>query len=282
MKRPQWITVGIAVLLVVVLYATTVKQVFGPTQVSKPLTTSTNTADAISTDSILYHAKEHLTPEQLTRINMLEHSISRGDVHDQQLHVFHELSRFWRDSAGSFGPFAWYTAEAARLENSEKSLTFAARLFLNRLIDESDPRIKSWEAGQAKDLFERSLKINPASDSSKVGLGSVFLFGGVDAPMQGIGMIREVADRDSTNVYAQWTLGQASLYSGQLDKATERFKRIARMQPNNVDAVLLVAETAERMGNNAEAVEWYSKSLPSLSDTAIKKEVEARIAKLKK
>jgi tetratricopeptide (TPR) repeat protein len=281
MKRPQWITSGIAILLVIGLYAATIKQVFGPPKVSQPLTTSA-TPDAVSIDSILYHAREHLTPQQLTRINMLEHSISRGDVHDQQLHVYHELARFWRDSASSFAPFAWYTAEAARLENSEKSLTFAARLFLDRLVEEKDPRTRSWEAVQAKDLFQRSLKINPDSDSSKVGLGSVYLYGGIDAPMQGISLINEVARRDSGNVYAQWTLGQASVQSGQLDKALERFKRVVRLQPGNLEAILMVADVADKMGKNTEAVEWYNKLLPSVTDPVLKKEIEARIAMLKK
>jgi len=168
------------------------------------------------------------------------------------------------------------------LENSEKSLTFAAHLLLNNLVRQRNPQIKQWEALQAKDLFERSLKLDPADDSSKVGLGAVYVYGGFAMPMEGVGMIREVADRDSTNVYAQWTLGHASLESGQLDKASERFKRIARLQPNNLEAVLMVAEVAEQMGNNAEAIEWYGKLLPAVSNPAMKQEVEARIAKLRK
>jgi cytochrome c-type biogenesis protein CcmH/NrfG len=126
------------------------------------------------------------------------------------------------------------------------------------------------------------LKINPDSDSSKVGLGSVYLYGGIDAPMQGISLINEVARRDSGNVYAQWTLGQASVQSGQLDKALERFKRVVRLQPGNLEAILMVADVADKMGKNTEAVEWYNKLLPSVTDPVLKKEIEARIAMLKK
>ena len=280
MNKPQWITAGAALLIVIGLFAATQESIFGAPKNRLPQ--AAQPTAAVSTDSILFHAREKLTPEQATRIATLEHSISRGNVKEQQLHVYHQLARFWGDSIGLFEPFAWYTAEAARLENSEKSLTFAAHLLLNNLVRQRNPQIKQWEALQAKDLFERSLKLDPADDSSKVGLGAVYVYGGIAMPMEGVGMIREVADRDSTNVYAQWTLGHASLESGQLDKASERFKKIARLQPGNLEAVLMVAEVAEQMGNNAEAIEWYGKLLPAVSNPAMKQEVEARIAKLRK
>ena len=73
---------------------------------------------------------------------MLENSISRGDVKDQQIKVYHQLAHFWGDSMRFFPPYAWYEAEAARLENSEKTLTFAAHLFLENLQQEQDPRIE--------------------------------------------------------------------------------------------------------------------------------------------
>jgi hypothetical protein len=86
--------------------------------------------------------------------------------------VYHQLAKFWHDSANSWEPYAWYTAEAARLENSEKNLTFAAHLFLDNLIRDDVAERRKWKALQAKDLFERSLKLNPVNDSSKVGLGA--------------------------------------------------------------------------------------------------------------
>src|SRR5215204_3794974 len=261
MNRPQWITIGIATLLVIGLYAATQKQLFGER-------THTVTAPrpavgtAISTDSILLHAKENLSNEQASRINQLENSISRGDVNSQKLHLYHQLAAFWKDSARIFAPFAWYMAEGARLENSEKSLTFAARLFLEGLKNEENPKLKQWEAVQAKDLFERSLKINPANDSSIVNLGAVYLYGGLASPMEGIGMIRKVTEKDSTNIYAQMTLGEASLLSGQLEKAIDRFATVIRLEPGNLEAVFRLAEIYEQTGNKAEAINWYKKSIP--------------------
>jgi tetratricopeptide (TPR) repeat protein len=281
MNRNQWIIFGIALLIVATLYATSEKEFFGPPKVKKPQLELASTA-RYSTDSLLYNAKAHLSADQNTRINFLEHSISRGDVKDQQVHVYHQLARFWGDTVRSFPPFAYYTAEAARLENSEKSLTFAAHLLLDSLPDENDPRIKEWEAFQAKDLFERSLKLNPENDSSKVGLGEVYLYGGIAMPMQGISLIREVATREPNNIYAQMSLGRASLLSNQVDKAIEHFKKVVSLQPNNIEAIFRVAEIEEQLGNKKEAIEWYTKLLPLIERAEIRKDIETRIAELKK
>lgn len=283
MKKPQWVALGVALLIVAGLYAATQQQLFGPPkphQMAMPPMAMDQ--ETIPTDSILFYAKQNLSPAQVTRLNSLEHSITRGDVKEQQLHLYHQLAAFWADTAKLLAPYAWYTGEAARLENSEKSLTFAARLFLNSLTGDGSPEIKKWAAVQAKDLFERSLKLNPNNDSSKVGLGSVYIYGGIAMPMQGIGMIREVADRDSNNVYAQWALGEASMFSGQTEKAADRFARVVRLQPNNPEALLRLADAQEQMGNKTEAISWYTKVLPMIDNADIRKEVQARIAELKK
>jgi tetratricopeptide (TPR) repeat protein len=281
MKKQQWITAGASFLLVILLFAFSQNQFFGPTPPKKISTVeSESLTSAISTETVLNNAKKELNPEQLNRLNFLENSISRGDVKSQQLVIYNQLARFWKDSAGKFEPYAWYIAQAARLENSEKSLTFAAHLISDRLTTEQSDT-KQWEAEQAKDLFERSLKLNPSNDSSKIGLGTVLLYGGISSPMQGIAMIKEVAERDPANIYAQMTLGQASMTSGQLDKADERFKAVIKLAPNNLEALLLDAEALEQLNKKPEAIELYKQSLVFIKDAELKKEVEARIVELK-
>jgi tetratricopeptide (TPR) repeat protein len=279
MNKNKWIIFGSALLLTAILYAASEKQFFGIQKNKKPQS-SLITQSQYSTDSVLLYAKKHLSADQITRINYLEHSISRGDVTDQQLHIFHHLATFWGDSIKSFAPYAWYTAEAARLENSEKSLTFAARLFLNGLVEENDSQVKQWEAFQAKDLFERSLKLNPNNDSSKIGLGEVYLYGGIAMPMQGISLLKEVAAKDSNNIYAQMSLGRASLMSNQIEKAVEHFKKVVSLQPDNIEAIFRIAEIAEQVGNKREAIEWYTKLLPLTNGAEIRKDIETRIADL--
>ncbi len=290
MNKSQWLTIAVAVLLVVVLYA------FGRTvpsrkQASEPKQEQLGQEDqhahdqvgAVTIDTILALAKKELNPDQSVRINLLEKTISRGAVKEQQLAVYRQLARFWVDSARVFEPYAWYMAEAARLENSEKSLTFAARLFLDNLQNDRVARRKTWKAMQAKDLFERSLKINPENDSAKVGLGATYLFGDIStAPMEGILKIREVIEKDSTNLYAQMMLVRGSLVSGQYDKAISRLETIVRMAPSDVDAIVLLADVYAYTGEKAKALSWYQKSLDHISRPDARSAIVQRMEELKK
>jgi tetratricopeptide (TPR) repeat protein len=278
---------GAALLFVVGLYAATSDAVFGnhPKQsASAPAAGAPGGAHAneLSIDSIVLRAQGGLTPQQKTRLNFLESSLQNA-APEEKIHLNHQLARYWYDSLKMWEPYAWYTGEAARLENSENSLTFAAHLFLSSLRTEEDGQLKHWKAHEAKDLFERSLKLNPANDSAAVGLGATLLFGEIAAtPMEGIQKLRDVVQRDSANIYAQMTLGQASLLSGQWDKAIERFKKVAALQPNNLEATLSLADAYERAGDKAAAVQWYKKSIPLSNIPGLREEVERRIKELSK
>lgn len=288
MKKPQWITIGVAILAIILIFF------FGRTVPhKKTIIAEQHSADdghdhgpvepTVSIDTILTLAKKQLSVEQVVRINSLENSISRGAVKDQQIHVYHQLARFWGDSIRIFEPYAWYHAEAARLENSEKNLTFAAQLFLDNLQSDEVMNRRQWKALQAKDLFERSLMINPDNDSAKVGLGACYLFGNIsNMPMEGISKIREVVEKDSTNIYAQMMLARGSLISGQYDKAITRLQIVHKLQPNNLDAILLLAEVFERTGNKTNAITWYQKSLSFIQQEEVKKAVQQRIDALNK
>ena len=280
MNKAQWITICIGVLIVSALF------LFGRTGPYKSATAKnfqSSTQSELTADSILFHAKEILSPAQIQWMNDLEQSVIRGDVKKQKLDVFHQLAHFWKDSANIFEPYAWYEAEAARLENSEKSLTFAAHLILENLRNEESDQLKRWKALQAKDLFERSLRINDKNDSTIVGLGACYIFGNIaDNPMEGILKVRQVVEKDSTNVFAQMVLGQGSLMSGQYDRAIDRFEKVLALQPVNLEAILLMAEVFERKEDKANAIKWYSKALPLAPNPAMRSALEKRINELKK
>ena len=289
MKQPQWITVGAAAILAIAIF------VFGRTVPDKKMIAQEAHSEGdghqhddaagapITIDSIMVVAKNQLNPEQVTRLTMLENSISRGDVKNQQLKVYHQLSHFWRDSIGFFQPYAWYEAESARLENSEKTLTFAARLFLENIQGEPNPSLRTWAALQAKDLLERSLKINPDNDSSKIGIGACYIFGGISAaPMEGISKITEVVGRDSVNAYALITLAKGSMISGQLDRAITRLLTVNRHHPDNVEAIIMLADVNERMKKKDVAIGWYKKSLEYISRPQARADIEERIKELSK
>ena len=53
-------------------------------------------------------------------------------------------------------------------------------------------------------------------------------------PMEGITLLRELIQKDSTNVDAQYQLGLFSVQSGQLDKAVSRFQKVLALRPDDI------------------------------------------------
>ena len=136
---------------------------------------------------------------------------------------------------------------------------------------------------EAKELFEKALVLNPGNDSLKIGLGACYLFGNIsENPMQGIQLIREVADRDPKNMYAQITLGMGAMMSGQLDRAIERLSIVIKEQPENLEVMVMLAEAYEQKGDANNAVKWYESSKKLIENPEINNEIDKRIQLLKK
>ena len=222
--RQQWIVAISSIILLVALY------IFGRTKPypkGETITPGGTASSVNTTDKILSDAKKQLNPGQLARITALENSISRGDLKNQKIELYGQLAAFWRDSVKFDPPYLWYLGEKAKLENTEKNLNFAAQSYLEEVRTVQDPATRSWMADQAQGLFTKVLELNPSNDSAKVGWGSTFFFGasGASSPMEGIMKIREVAQKDSTNMYAQFMLGYGAMMTGQFPDLHYSFHR---------------------------------------------------------
>ena len=238
--------------------------------------------EQLASASILETAKSRLSPERQAWLTAKENEVVRGDVTAQKIRLYDELASFWKDSAHVFEPFMYYLGEKSKLENSEKSLTFAAHLYLKQLKGVDQHALQVWMANQAADLFKQALTLNPGNDSSKIGLGSSYIFGasGASSPMEGIQTILGVVQKDPDNMYAQFMLGYGGIMTGQYDKAIERLNLVVQAEPDNTEAVFLLAEAYERHGENAQAARWYEAGKKFVQNPEALKEIDKRIKEL--
>ncbi len=197
MKKPQLLIILLGLLLFSVLYF------FTPRFASKANTPTTQSTEnqTVTTESILNTAKLALTESQKFSLLSIENQLNKAKNQADSLKSYKAMTQFWADSAQKLAPYLYFTYRAALLENSEKSLTFAAQLLIDNLLTpDAPPALQPWIAGNAKVLLEKALVINPKNDSAKINLGACYLFGNLsDNPMQGITKIKEVVDTDSTN-----------------------------------------------------------------------------------
>jgi tetratricopeptide (TPR) repeat protein len=238
-----------------------------------------------SLSDLIKKSKQKLTGSQLTYLSGLENQVTRGDVKGQSVKQFNLLADFWKDSAKTDVLYAYYLGESAKLENSEKSLTFAARLMLDKLRGEPDNGLKTWEAENAIDLFQRALQLDPGNIDLKVGLGSCYVYGkgmiGDPAEtMKGIQQLLQVVREDSTNMKAQMVLGIGGVVSRQFNKAIERLNKVVEAEPGNLEAVSWLADAYAAHKDKVNAVKWYEYSKKLVNNNEFSKEVDERIKAL--
>jgi len=282
--KKQYILIGSGLLLVALLFF------FGRTVADKKKDIPVATAQTSIKDFDIQHfidsEKIKIPPAQAILLSKMENGISRGDVVAQQIKANEALAAFWKDSLKVYEPYAFYISAAAKLDNSEKNLTFAARLISENLRGENDEAKLKWETGLAIDLYQRAIKLDPGNDDLHIGLGSCYIYGrgrtgDPQETMEGIKELLDVVRRDSTNMKAQMMLGVGGIVSGQYDKATDRLLKVVTADPKNAEATAYLADAYAGKGDKTEAVKWYNISKRLINNPEYSKEVDARIKLLK-
>lgn len=205
----------------------------------------------------------------------------------QKSALLQQMANLWKDSLQQFEIYAYYFGEAAKLDNSEKNLTFAAQLFLGLLRTEHDEKKLNWECEQGIELFEKALSIHPDNEDTKIGLASCYIYGkgrngDPQETMKGIQGLLEVVRKDSTNMKAQMVLGVGGYVSGQYDKAIARLKKVAAAQPDNIEAIAFLADSYAAKGDKFEAIACYNQLKSMVKDPEYIKEIDIRIAEINK
>ncbi|MFM7710992.1 MAG: tetratricopeptide repeat protein [Ferruginibacter sp.] len=239
-------------------------------------------ADHFSINELITNGKASLTEGQRLSIANLENGLSKASTNEQKSTLLRSLADYWKDSTQQPLLYAHYTAEAAKLDNSEKSLTFAAQLMLAVVNMERDTHVKSWATREAIVLFEKAIQINPANDELRVGLGSCYILGadGSGDPqqtMKGIQELLTVVRKDSNNMNAQFMLGVGGIVSGQYDKAIFRLRKVVDKNPSDIQASLRLADAYSGLGNKDSALVWLKHTKSVTKDTAFQRELDKNI-----
>jgi predicted Zn-dependent protease len=278
MQKSQVLLVGTAVALLVVLLA------FGRTlprpdknampTVTRPMGGNGQEVKPISFSELLASAKQKVPAEKLLLINSWENKVVRGDVKNQQIAAYKQLYSAW-DSLNQLPVAAYYLGQAAKLENSEKSLTFAANLFLEHLQHAQEPGVMKWEAQEAITLLDQAITLNPGNDSLKIKQALVYMNTG--DPMVGVQKLRALVAEHPDNIEAQVTLANLAITSGQYDKAIERMEALLQTHPDEAKAYFVLAEAYRGKGDVKKAVTLFQKCKELLKDPELKAEIDGYI-----
>ena len=238
-----------------------------------------NTVKPASADSLIAASKMQLPKTVADTVHSIENELTAIRDSSRMAAVFGRLAKVY-EHAKAMGPAAYYNGLEAKLENSEKKLTFAGQFFLQLMESESSPSVQAWEAGEAAVLFERSLKINADNEDTKLGLATAYIEG-TGEPMRGVQILLAITHEKPDDVPANMLLGRMSIQSGQFDKAIGRFETVLRSEPKNKEALFFLAQAYEGKGDKAKAIQLFEECKKLVDDPSFSAEIDQKINSLK-
>jgi len=280
MVKDKALLAGSGLILLLLLF------IFGrTTEPKKPVPVSVAASPNFDIEQFIEKSTAQLPLQQSIYVDSLKKLLQTTATPSEQSVIIDQLANFWKDSVRQFDAYVFYLSKQAKLDNSEKNLTFAGQLILTRLRGENDEAKLAWQANEAIGLFEKAIALNPANEDLRIALGSCYIFGkgrngDPQETMKGIQELLAVVRRDSLNMKAQIMLGIGGFVSGQYDKAIARLTTVVKNEPGNVEAIAFLADTYAAKGDKAEAIRWYEESKKRVNNPAYSKEVDERIRQL--
>jgi tetratricopeptide (TPR) repeat protein len=232
-----------------------------------------------SVDSIISVSKQQLPRAVADTVSTIENELAAVRDSSQMAAVFTRLADVWQRHK-QFRPAFYYRAKAAKLENSEKSLTFAGQLFLELLEREGDRSLQMWEANEAVAVLEKAVALNGNNEEAKLAMASAYIQG-TPEPMKGVQMLLAITREKPEDVPANLLLGRMSIQSGQFDKAVKRFETVVKVEPENKEALYFLAQAYEGMGNKPKAIELLERCKKVVNNPEFTKDIDAHINSLK-
>jgi predicted Zn-dependent protease len=182
------------------------------------------------------------------------------------------ISAVWA-SAKQANMAAKYKADQAKLEKSEKSLTFASQYFIDLFNLETNPALKKWQAIQAIELLEMVQTQNPKNTDAKIALASCYT-DGTGETMKGVQLLLGVVRENPKNIEAAIVLGRMAVQSSQFDKAITRLEGVLQLDSKNTEAMYHLAQAYKGKGDITKAKELLNKCKTIVNKEAFTAEID--------
>ena len=234
----------------------------------------------VSFDSLLLATKAKLPAHAVSEVNAIETRLKATTDSTKMVADIDSLGGVWLEHK-QLAVGAYYKAEAAKLENSEKKLNFAGQILMDLAQNEQAQNVQVWEAQEAIECFQQSLKINPKNDTITLMLASG-LIEGVGETMQGVQLLLALVRENPNHVPANLMLGRMAVQSGQNDKAIGRFETVLKQDPNNTEALFFASEAYRAKGEKTKAIELLEKCKKIVNKPEFTRDIDDRIKSINK
>jgi cytochrome c-type biogenesis protein CcmH/NrfG len=101
------------------------------------------------------------------------------------------------------------------------------------------------------------------------------------SPMQGIMLLRKILEENPDNARAHFQMGLFSIQSGQFEKAVDRFEKVLKLEPSNIESLYFLGNAHSNLGNKTEAISYLEQFIDKTDNDESRAEVEKIVEQLK-
>ena len=132
--------------------------------------------------------------------------------------------------------------------------------------------------------YDKVLELNSENLDAQTAIGVAYVEGASqleEMPMKGIGILKEVLNKDPKNVNALTNLGYFAIQSGQYEKAIERFETVLSIDPQNAEAYIYLTDTYLSQGDVEKGIETLEKYKSLVNDPLVQQQVDDYIKEIR-
>ncbi len=253
MQRPQWITLGVALGVLLLMY-------FGcPTQAPEMVTSAAQrslSVEATSPQALIRAARESLTPLQKATLGSLEESYDLAESDTARVRTLEKLAAEWYQ-ADQPGISGHYAQEIAELQDTlAASWAMAGTTYSICVRETTSEKEKTFCTQRAIKAYQAAISLEPDEMSHRLNLALTHTYNPpADNPMKGILMLRELQQNNPEDTRVLITLAQLAVQTNQLDRAAERLSQAAALEPENPEPICLLARVYEMMNQATAAAD---------------------------
>jgi thioredoxin-like negative regulator of GroEL len=281
MYKSQIALVAAAAVLVVALF------VFGerttPFEMPNQQETTIN-EEAIEVDfnKIVASVKNKLNQNARDSVESIEKMLVKtvGDK-TKQSEYLNSLSEIWgKQQYPEIAAF--YANETAKKDSVLKNWKNAAQKSATAFrVAHDSTKLKNYFVDKAIYAYQNVLNIDSNDVDAKLDMATCYIDGKPQQPMIGILMIREIAEKDTTNFKANYLLARLSMMSGQFDKAVARLKRVRLIDPTNYEPLLMLSDAYLSLNQKENAIDALKDCKKLLKNPNFAAAIEEQINRIK-
>ena len=183
-------------------------------------------------------------------------------------------------SIGKFDSAAWFAEQSASFLKTTDSYLRAGNSYYEAFSYALDQEKQAQLGAKAREFLGKALEANPKLYNAKAKM-AMSLIGSGAPPMQGIRMLREVAQEDPTNEFALFSLGMLSIQSTQYDRAVEWLTKLIEVNPQHIQGQVFLGVALAQAGKKDRAREQFEKARKMTTDPSVIASIDSYLKDLK-